>query len=50
MTLQLEKVPDRHRQCLDLHGVTITGLTPDNLKKSDDPSPFPALTQVEANL
>lgn len=35
------------RQCLDLHGVTITGLTLDNLKKSDDPSPFPALTQVE---
>ena len=35
------------RQCLDLHGVTITGLTLDNLKKADDPSPFPALTQVE---
>ena len=47
MTLQLEKAPDGHRQCLDLHGVTITGLTLDNLKKSDDPSPFPALTQVE---
>ena len=47
MTLQLEKAPDGHRQCLDLHGVTITGLTLDNLKKADDPSPFPALTQVE---
>ncbi len=47
MTLQLEKAPDGHRQCLDLHGVTITGLALDNLKKADDPSPFPALTQVE---
>ena len=47
MTLHLEKAPDGHRQCLDLHGVTITGLALDNLKKADDPSPFPALTQVE---
>ena len=47
MTLQLEKVPDGHRQCLDLHGVTITGLALDNLEKADDPSSFPALTQVE---
>lgn len=39
--------PATDRQCLDLHGVTITGLALDNLKKADDPSPFPALTQVE---
>lgn len=34
-------------QHFDLHGVTITGLKLDQLIKADDPSPFPALTQVE---
>ena len=32
---------------LDLHGAEITSLMLDDLKKADDPSPFPALTQVE---
>ena len=34
-------------QCFDLHGAVITSLTLNELKKADDPSPFPALTQVE---
>lgn len=34
-------------QIFDLNNVTITGLTLDELKKADDPSPFPALTQIQ---
>lgn len=34
-------------QLFDLNGVVITGLKLDQLIKADDPSPFPALTQVE---
>lgn len=45
--LPLEKAEDGHGQRFALHGAEITGLTLDELKKADDPSPFPALTQVE---
>ena len=45
--LSLQKAEDGHGQRFDLHGVEITGLMLDDLKKADDPSPFPALTQVE---
>ena len=51
--LPLEKAADGHGQHFDLHGAEITSLMLDDLKKADDPSPFPALTQVEvwgANL
>mgnify|MGYP000152403681 CR=1 FL=1 len=34
-------------QYFDLQGVEINSLRLDELKKADDPSPFPALTQVE---
>ena len=34
-------------QCFPLHGRQITSLTLRNLIKADDPSPFPALTQVK---
>ena len=34
-------------QLFDLNGVVITGLKLDQLIKANDPSPFPALTQVE---
>lgn len=47
MILPLEKAEDGHGQCFDLHGQEITSLMLDDLKKADDPSPFPALTQVE---
>ena len=45
MTLPLEKTAEG--QWFDLHGVTIRGLVLDELKKAEDPSPFPALTQVQ---
>ena len=44
-TLPLQKTAEGQR--FDLHGVWITGLKLDQLIKADDPSPFPALTQVE---
>ncbi len=47
MKLSLEKAEDGHGQRFDLHGAVITGLKLDTLIKADDPSPFPALTQVE---
>lgn len=34
-------------QCFDLQGAIISGLVLDELKKAKDPSPFPALTQVQ---
>lgn len=34
-------------QRFDLGGAVITSLLLDNLKKANDPSPFPALTQLE---
>lgn len=43
--LPLQKTAEGQR--FDLHGVWITGLKLDQLIKADDPSPFPALTQVE---
>lgn len=43
--LSLQKTSKGQR--FDLHGVLITGLKLDQLIKADDPSPFPALTQVE---
>lgn len=43
--LPLEKTASGQR--FDLNGVIITGLKLDQLIKADDPSPFPALTQVE---
>lgn len=46
-TLALQKAEDGRGQCFDLHGAEITSLMLDDLKKADDPSPFPALTQVE---
>ena len=46
-TLALQKAEDGRGQCFDLHGAAITSLMLDDLKKADDPSPFPALTQVE---
>ena len=45
--LTLQKAEDGRGQCFDLHGAEITSLMLDHLKKADDPSPFPALTQVE---
>ena len=45
MVLPLQKTADGQR--FDLHGVTISSLMLDELKKADDPSPFPALTQVQ---
>lgn len=45
--LALQKAEDGHGQYFDLHGAEITSLMLDDLKKADDPSPFPALTQVE---
>ena len=47
MALSLEKAEDGHGQHFALHGVVITRLILDALIKADDPSPFPALTQVE---
>lgn len=44
-TLSLKKSAEG--QSFDLHGAVITGLSLCELIKSDDPSPFPALTQVE---
>ncbi len=44
-TLPLEKTAAG--QAFDLGGVAITGLSLRDLIKADDPSPFPALTQVE---
>lgn len=43
--LSLRKTGDA--QVFALNNVVITGLTLDELKKADDPSPFPALTQVQ---
>ena len=45
MVLPLQKTAEG--QCFDLHGMTISGLMLDELKKAEDPSPFPALTQVQ---
>ena len=45
--LTLKKSPEGKGQSFDLGGVVITSLMLDNLKKADDPSPFPALTQLE---
>lgn len=42
-----EKSPEGKGQSFDLGGFVITSLMLDNLKKADDPSPFPALTQLE---
>lgn len=44
-TLALQKT-DRG-QAFELGGIEITGLLLDELRKADDPSPFPALTQVQ---
>lgn len=43
--LQLQKTAEG--QCFDLQGTIISGLVLDELKKAEDPSPFPALTQVQ---
>lgn len=43
--LPLKKTADA--QMFPLHGEVITSLMLDELKKSEDPSPFPALTQVQ---
>lgn len=43
--LPLQKTAEGQR--FNLHGVWITGLKLDQLIKADDPSPFPALTQLE---
>ena len=45
--LTLKKSPEGKGQSFDLGGFVITSLMLDNLKKADDPSPFPALTQLE---
>lgn len=45
LRLPLQKTGEAQR--FDLHGAVICGLTLDKLEKADDPSPFPALTQVE---
>lgn len=45
--LKLEKSPEGKGQSFDLGGAVITSLLLDNLKKANDPSPFPALTQLE---
>jgi hypothetical protein len=45
--LTLEKSPEGKGQSFDLGGFVITSLLLDNLKKANDPSPFPALTQLE---
>ena len=42
-----KKSPEGKGQSFDLGGFVITSLMLDNLKKADDPSPFPALTQLE---
>ena len=47
LTLPLEKAEDGHGQRFDLQGKVITTLMLDKLTKANDPSPFPALTQVE---
>ena len=44
--LPLEKSPDP--QCFSIAPRTVTRLTLCELIKADDPSPFPALTQIEA--
>ena len=44
---QIVDVAKLNVQLFDLNGVVITGLKLDQLIKADDPSPFPALTQVE---
>ena len=46
--LKLNLVKTDQPQCFSIKPKTITGLTLKELIKSDDPSPFPALTQFEA--
>ena len=43
----MEKSTEGKGQSFDLGGTVITSLLLDNLKKANDPSPFPALTQLE---
>ena len=45
-TLELKK--ESHPQAFDIKARTVEWLTLRHLKKADDPSPFPALTQFEA--
>ena len=45
-TLELKK--ESHPQAFDIKARTVEWLTLRHLKKVDDPSPFPALTQFEA--
>lgn len=45
MVLPLQKTAEGQK--FDLHGATISWLILDHLVKADDPSPFPALTQVQ---
>jgi hypothetical protein len=44
----LELKKESHPQAFDIKARTVEWLTLRHLKKADDPSPFPALTQFEA--